>query len=97
MKKVIVRFIAVIGVICGAWVALALTFFVVMTISAGFKTVEHDGQDSLSQVSVSLLNLPVWSYVVMMILIAFSALYIFANRKMLANKFSEICEILFEE
>lgn len=91
------RSLAVIGAVCTAWICMSALFAIVMFAGDFVKTVHHDGQDAMSQMTAAFFNLPLQWMITVLLLSVYSMIYIVWNKELVKKWFSQFFEKFFEE
>lgn len=91
------RSLAVIGAICAAWICMSALFAIVMFVGDFVKTVHHDGQDALSQMTAAFFSLPPQWIIITILLSVYSVIYNIRNKELVKKWFSQFFEKFFEE
>lgn len=91
------RSFATIGTVCAAWVTLSVAFLMVMVIADKVKTVKHNGDDTLSQMTGVFTNLPFWAFSAVILLAVYAIIYFIRNKQMVSTKWGNFCYSFFQE
>jgi|GEM_PF-3000475 len=91
------RSFATIGTVCAVWITLSVAFLALMAGAAKFKTVKHDGSDTLSQMTGVFTDLPFWAFSIVVLLAVYAIIYFIWNKKMVSTKWGNFCYSFFQE
>jgi hypothetical protein len=94
---VIKRSLAVVGAICAAWICVSALFAFIMFVGEFVKTVHHDGQDAMSQMTAAFFSLSLGWMITVIFLAVYSMIYIAWNKKLVEKWFSQFFDKFFEE
>lgn len=96
--RIIKRSIALVGVICAAWIVASFGTFTVMGFASMVQTTVKDaGDDALIQMAKALIALPFWGIISVSLLSIYAVIYIGWNKENIKKDLGTFFENFFQE